>query len=91
MRVMILLSTCALLGAWTPVWAAGPDLPVPQHYVEDRAGVIDATRERQLNGLLQELEQKTGAQFIVLTVETVKPLTIEQFSIELAEKWKLRM
>ena len=39
----------------------------PRHYVEDLANVIDASHERQLNGILQELQQKTGAQYIILT------------------------
>jgi uncharacterized protein len=68
---------------------ATTNLPMPSHYVEDYANVINDTDERSLNGILQELEQKTGAQYIVLTVDTTGDLTIEQFSIELAEKWKL--
>jgi uncharacterized protein len=65
------------------------NLPMPQHYVEDNANVIDASDEHSLNGILQELEQKTGAQYVVLTVLTTGGVPIEQFSIELAEKWKL--
>jgi uncharacterized membrane protein YgcG len=64
-------------------------MDVPRHYVEDQANVIDGTTERSLNGLLQELEQKTGAQYIVLTVKSMQGLPIEQFSIELAEQWQL--
>jgi uncharacterized protein len=65
------------------------DLPMPRHYVEDYANVINPAQEQSLNGILQELEQKTGAQYIILTVETTRGAPIEQFSIELAEKWKL--
>jgi uncharacterized protein len=65
------------------------DLPTPSHYVEDYANVINASEEHSLNGILQELEQKTGAQYIILTVLSTGGLPIEQFSIELAEKWKL--
>jgi uncharacterized protein len=72
----------------TPVMGA-VDLPMPKHYVEDRANVIKSSDELSLNGILQELEQKTGVQYIILTVNTTEGLSIEQFSIELAEKWKL--
>jgi len=65
------------------------NLPMPSHYVEDYANVINASQESSLNGILQELEQKTGAQYIILTVETTGGMSIEQFSVELAEKWKL--
>lgn len=68
---------------------AQADLPMPSHYVEDYANVIDASTERSLNGILQELEQKTGVQYIILTVQTTGGVPIEQFSIELAEKWQL--
>jgi len=65
------------------------DLPMPDRYVQDYGNVIEAGDEHSLNGILQELEQKTGAQYIVLTVQTTAGLPIEQFSIELVEKWKL--
>jgi len=78
-----------VISAATTVGYGKADLPMPRHYVEDYANVINSSPERSLNGILQELEQKTGAQYIILTVETTAPLPIEQFSIELAEKWKL--
>jgi len=62
----------------------------PRTYVEDLANVINADHERALNGVLQELEQKTGAQYIVLTVPTTGGVPIAQFSVELAhDRWKL--
>jgi uncharacterized protein len=77
------------ISAMTVVSFAKVDLPTPRHYVEDYANVINDSEERSLNGILQELEQKCGAQYIVLTVQTTEGLPIEQFAIELAEKWKL--
>ena len=56
---------------WQCVGFAEVKLARPTHYVEDRANVIDAATERSLNGILQELQQKTGAQYIVLTVDTL--------------------
>ncbi|MCF6148136.1 MAG: TPM domain-containing protein [Candidatus Kuenenia sp.] len=67
----------------------GQDMPVPKRYVEDKADIIDANIENRLNGYLQELEQKTGAQMIVLTVNTTENVPIEMYAIELASKWKL--
>lgn len=66
-----------------------PELPPPESYVDDRANVIDEEHERTLNGILQELEQKTGIQYIILTIDSTGGLPIEQFSIELLDKWKL--
>ncbi|MHC4074918.1 MAG: TPM domain-containing protein [Planctomycetota bacterium] len=64
-------------------------LPMPTRYVADYAGVINDIEENSLNGVLQELEQRTGAQYIVLTVRSTKGVPIEQYAIELAEGWKL--
>ena len=84
-----LLVILLLMSAVIPAVTAKASLPMPTHYVEDRAGVINASHERSLNGILQELEQKTGAQYIVLTVLTTGGLPIEQFALAHAEKWKL--
>lgn len=72
-----------------PICSGQTNLPMPRNYVEDYANVINDSDERSLNGILKELEQKTGAQYIILTMETTGGLPIEQFSIELVEKWKL--
>ena len=68
---------------------APPDLPMSQTYVDDLAHVVGAEHTHALNGILQELEQKTGVQYIILTVDSTGGLPIEQFSIELLDKWKL--
>ncbi|MHC4205773.1 MAG: TPM domain-containing protein [Planctomycetota bacterium] len=84
-----LILTLPILSFLTATGYGQTDLPMPRRYVEDYANVINASDERSLNGVLQELEQKSGAQYIILTVLTTGGLPIEQFSIELAEKWKL--
>ncbi len=84
-----LIAALLVISSATTACGAAADLPMPRRYVEDYANVVNASHERSLNGTLQELEQKTGAQYIILTVETTGGLPIEQFSIELAEKWKL--
>jgi uncharacterized protein len=78
-----------LLPAGAAAVLAQADLPMPRHYVEDYANAINQSDEQSLNGVLHELEQKTDAQYIVLTVETTGGVPIEQFSIDLVEKWKL--
>ncbi len=68
---------------------APPDLSMPETYVDDRAHVVNAEQAHALNGILQELEQKTGVQYIILTIDSTGGLPIEQFAIELLDKWKL--
>ena len=88
-RAPKLIVPLLLMSAMTPAGDAKANLPMPRHYVEDYANVINASDERSLNGILQELEQKTGAQYIVLTVLTTGGLPIEQFALERADKQKL--
>jgi uncharacterized protein len=85
-RLILMLT---LLSALPAFGYSQTDLPTPRNYVEDHADVINDSDEHSLNGTLQELEQKTGTQYIVLTVLSTGGLPIEQFAIELAEKWKL--
>ena len=62
----------------------------PQQYVVDLAGIINNTVKHRLNGYLQELEQKTTAQMVVLTIPDLGGDTIEDLSITIAnDKWKL--
>ena len=89
-RLPALLVTIVLLPALgravTPA-----DLPnEPETYVLDRANVVSPDHERALNGVLQELEQKTGVQYVVLTVATTDDMPLEQFALEVAHnRWRL--
>ncbi len=61
----------------------------PATYVVDNAGIIEDGARSKLAGLLQELEQKTTVQMIILTVPSTEGIPIEQYSLEQAEKWGL--
>lgn len=63
--------------------------PMPDRYVIDLAGIVDDAAEAKLNAYLQELEQKTTAQVIVLTIQSLEGRAIEDFSLKTAEKWRL--
>jgi len=83
-----LIFASAALCLLLPVGIATAEIEsAPLTYVADRAGVIDPGMETQLIGLLQELEQKTGARIIVLTVDTTDGQDIHQYAIERADKW----
>jgi uncharacterized protein len=62
----------------------------PESYVVDLADIIDNSSEYKLNQYLQELEQKTTAQLVVLTIKSREGGSIEDFSITIAhDRWKL--
>ncbi len=86
-----LLIAAVLLAFLSPAaFGSTPQPPdQPQEYVTDLAGVLDAGAQTRLNALLAELEQKTTAQVLVLTVDSLDGQDIEGFSLGVAEKWKL--
>ncbi len=88
-QVLNLVAVILIISAPVAVCYGKADLPLPRHYVEDYANVINDSDEHSLNGILQELEQKTGAQYIILTVKTTEGVPIQQFSIGLTDKWRL--
>ena len=58
---------------------------MPPNYVVDLAGVIDDGMEARTNTLLRELEERTSAQVVVLTLPTLAGESLEAFSIDLAQ------
>jgi uncharacterized protein len=62
----------------------------PLNYVVDLAGIINEDVEASLNRYLLELEQKTTAQMVILTINSLEGESIEDLSIRIAhEKWRL--
>lgn len=88
--VCLLSSVMSLSSGCSLSYAATPEPPLmPSNYVVDLAGIIRDDVEAQLNSYLKELEQKTTAQVVVLTVQSLDGEDIESFSLRTAEKWKL--
>ncbi len=68
--------------------AVTPPIPAhPSQYVVDLAGVLDAGARARLNGMLKDLEAKTTAQVVVLTINSLEGEPIESFSHQTAVKW----
>jgi uncharacterized protein len=86
----LLFTSCFLFLTSHFVFAVTPEPPaVPQNYVVDLAGIVRDDVKMQLNAYLRELEQKTTAQMVILTIKSLDGESIEEFSIRTAEKWKL--
>ncbi len=70
---------------------ARAETPLPElgGRVNDGAGLLDGAARAQLEAELAAYERATGHQFALVTVQTLDGLPIEDFSIRLAEKWKL--
>jgi uncharacterized protein len=81
---LFLLAALAAL----PVQAQAP-LPELRARVTDLTGTLSAGERRALERRLEAFEKKKGSQIAVLIVPTVRPETIEQYAIRVAERWKL--
>ncbi len=55
--------------------------------VVDNAGILDAATEQSLTERLAELEDQTSDQMVVVTVPTLGGQTIEEYSLDLANRW----
>jgi uncharacterized protein len=88
--VMLFILACTLFGV-TASFAVTPQPPTtPDNYVVDLAGVIPADVKARLNAHLKELEQKTTAQMVILTINSLDGESIDEFSIGMAHnKWRL--
>jgi len=69
--------------------AQGFDLPVLSGPVVDQANIIDAPTRSTLDSLLRRLNQSTGIQFQILTVQSLDGLPIESYSIRVVDAWQL--
>ncbi len=83
----------ALLAATALCWVAvaGAQIPVPTltGRVIDQTGTLSSAQQATLEQTLASFEVRKGTQIAVLVVPTTAPEAIEQFSIRVAEKWKL--
>src|SRR5512134_1508519 len=66
-------------------------VPVPplKARVTDLTGTLTADQRGALEQKLAALESRKGSQLAVLIVPTTRPEEIEQYSIRVAEQWKL--
>ena len=81
----------AALLAWSMCLPAAAQQPVPKltSLVTDQAGMLDADQRGKLEAVLNDYQTRTGSQIAVLLVKTTEPEQIEQYSIRVADAWKL--
>jgi uncharacterized protein len=82
----LLVFAFALAG---PAQAQLKPVPALTARVTDQAGMLDASQRQRLEAVLAEHEAKSGNQIAVLLVKSTEPEPIEQYSIRVADAWKL--
>jgi uncharacterized protein len=88
MRVLALFLLLPLIA---PLYGASGLVPVPplSGRVVDQTGSLSAGDQRALDAQLAAFEARKGSQVAVLILPTTQPEAIEQYSIRVAEQWKL--
>jgi uncharacterized protein len=79
----------ALLLLAAPAWAQLQPVPPLEHRVTDQTGTLDAAQRQQLEDRLAGFEREKGSQIAILLVRTTEPEDIAQYSIRVAEQWRL--
>ncbi|MET0961295.1 MAG: TPM domain-containing protein [Noviherbaspirillum sp.] len=87
MRWLLALGLCLVC-----LWAGAQDLvavPPLKARVTDTIGMLTPAQRTALENVLKEQEDRTGNQIAVLLMASTAPEAIEQFSIRVADAWKL--
>ena len=82
-------SLVALLMCWAFMAFADVAVPPLSGRVVDQTGTLSGGDIASLTQTLKNLELRKGSQIAVLIVPTTQPETIEQYSIRVAEAWKI--
>jgi uncharacterized protein len=84
-----LLAALLLCGLGTLVWAALAPVPALTAPVTDLTGTLTAEQTATLDQELRAFATRKGSQIAILIVPSTAPEAIEQYSIRVAEAWKL--
>jgi uncharacterized protein len=72
-----------------PFAAYGVDVPRLHGYVNDYAGMISPSVKSKIEEELRVFEQSDSTQIVILTIPSLEGEEIEEFSIKVAEAWKI--
>jgi len=89
MRTLGLLLLFGLILAPIVSGSQAPQIPKLQDRVTDLAGVLSAEQVQSLDGKLRDLETGDSTQIAVLIVPSVEGDSVEDYSVHVAEAWRL--
>jgi uncharacterized protein len=87
-RFPFLLALIVSLAFAACSWAA-LSIPALKGRVNDAAGMLSPGTRQQLEGMLAELEKSDSTQIAVLTMTSLEGEVLEEFSLKVAESWKI--
>ncbi len=84
LRIITITAFLALMPFSGALSAHYPEIKKP---VNDYAGVISHHHEKRISDLIVAHREKTGVQIAVLTVPSTGTMRIEDYSLDIAQKW----
>jgi len=63
-------------------------IPAPTGFVTDTANALRPETRTRMTRLIEELQQKTGSEIAVLTVDSTAPLDDFSYALKVADTWK---
>jgi uncharacterized protein len=63
------------------------DLPRPQGYLNDYAGIVDAQNARQIEASCASIQKSTGVEIAVVTVKSLEGASLEDEALRYLEGW----
>lgn len=88
-RALLSASLLAFALGWSTHGAAQVAVPPLTGHVIDQTGTLTAEQKAALEQTLTAFEARKGSQLAVLMVASSAPEEIEQYSLRVAEQWKL--
>lgn len=83
-----LLAFFFALAAFGATWEESLSLPAPAPVV-DEVGLLNSAEAQRVDGVLRQLKARSGVEISVLVASSLRERTIEEFSLAVAEQWKL--
>jgi uncharacterized protein len=90
--IKIVALLLCLMAAATAVFASDKDFPAvqtPPRLVNDFAHFMDAAQAQQLEARLLRFADTSSNQIAIVTVESIGPYDIADYSVELFNRWKI--
>ncbi len=88
MRLIKLLFLTVFIFFSFPCFAK-EEVPAPEGWVNDFAGVISPEYKEKISALINELEQKTSAEICVVTRSSIEPYGENEYAQLLFDNWKI--
>lgn len=86
-KLIGLLVASVLYVTGLPAFAQSKDFPAYAGHVNDFANIIDPATKQQLETILLNFENKTGAQIAIVTIQSLNERSVEDYATDLFRAW----